>query len=172
MTPNLTNTIEKSLESVALIYHRLVLIVGPRRSGKTSALEALAAKHDWPLLQVSRLLAPLLLELTVKQRRLKVSVLLADLLLEHEGDTLLLDDIELLFHPDLELDPLSLLQHMSRNRTLIVAWQGEASERLLTYAEPRHPEWQSNEDPDALIFRTSSTTSILGQDASSRSPRA
>jgi hypothetical protein len=68
----------------------------------------------------------------------------------------MLDNIEMLFHPDLHQDPLRLLQSLSRNRTIIAAWRGRCSERALIYAAPEHPEYRRFDDPDALLIVTRS----------------
>ena len=52
----------------------------------------------------------------------------------------LLDNIEILFDAALKQDPLRLLQGVSRNRTIVAAWNGTLENRYLTYASPEHPE--------------------------------
>lgn len=142
--------------SVAGLYHRLVLLVGPPRSGKTTALRELNATQGWPLINLNLSLSEKLLELTSKQRALRVSRLVDDVLHDHPGDTLLLDNIEMLFHPDLKQDPLRLLQSLSRNRTIVATWRGQQQGSTLTYASPDHPEYRRYEAAQALIVATSS----------------
>ena len=54
----------------------------------------------------------------------------------------MLDNTEILFHPDLGHDPLRLLQNLSRNRTVVASWSGTAQDGRLTYAAPGHPEYR------------------------------
>ena len=52
----------------------------------------------------------------------------------------LLDNIEILFDTALKQDPLRLLQGVSRNRTIVAAWNGTLENGYLIYAAPEHPE--------------------------------
>jgi hypothetical protein len=67
---------------------------------------------------------------------------------------LALNNIELLFEPSLQQEPLALLQELSRNKSLIVAWGGSYNEqtRVLTYAEPGHPEYRRYERPEVIVL--------------------
>lgn len=73
---------------------------------------------------------------------MEAPTLLADLLDREIGQLALLDNLEILFHPDLELDPLRLLQKLSRNRTIVAAWNGSAHDGYLIYAKAGHPEYR------------------------------
>ena len=123
-------------------------------SGKTQALWALSTKLGWPILNLNLALSERLLDLTVKQRALRVASAADDLLNERPATPILIDRIEMLFHPDLKQDPLRLFQVLSRNRILVVSWPGTYLERVLTYAEPEHPEYRRYHAPEALIITT------------------
>ena len=154
MVASLSQRITEQIPSTTSLYHRLILVVGPPRSGKTTAFRNIAAEHAWPLVNVNLSLSERLLELTSRQRALKVSRLLHQLVKEHEGEVLILDNIEVLFSPELQQDPLRLLQGLARNRTVIAAWAGESEGQSLTYAEPTHPEFKRYQKPDAVIVPT------------------
>jgi hypothetical protein len=132
-------------------YYRLVLVVGPARSGKTTALTDLSKRHGWPRLNVNLLLSEKLLDLTQRQRAIGVSRILDDIVRAQQSDVVLLDNIELLFAKELEQDPLRLLQSLSRNRTIVAAWPGHLDGDALSYAEPSHPEIKRYQAPQAVI---------------------
>lgn len=151
MAPPLSHQVAEQIEKARQLYHRLVIVAGPPLSGKTSALRDLRDTHGWPLVNVNLALSEKLLELTVKQRALRVARIIDDIVQDQAGDTVLLDNIEMLFHPDLKQDPLRLLQSLSRNRTIVATWRGAQLGSSLTYATPDHPEYRRFDEPQALI---------------------
>jgi len=154
MKSSLPYCIAEQVPAAAGIYHRLILVVGPPRTGKTTALRDLAEDRSWPLVNVNLSLSERLLELTSRQRALNVQRLLDQIAKEHESEVLILDNTEVLFSPDLQQDPLRLLQGLARNRTVIAAWAGEREGENLTYANPAHPEFKRYQKPDAVIVPT------------------
>lgn len=152
-------------ETAATLYHRLVLVVGPPRTGKTLLLQAASAAHGWPLINLNQRLSELLLELTQRQRALRVPRLVGDVLGATGANIVLVDNLELLFSPDLAQDPLRLLQGLARNRTIVASWPGVVVGNQLTYAEPSHPEYRRYLDVDTLWLS-------LPGDAASQDPHA
>ena len=80
--------------------------------------------------------------------------LLAEVVGEQRSDTLLLDNTEMLFDPGLQLDPLRLLQQLSRNRSVVASWAGGFDREQLTYAVRGHTEYRQYTDPDTVIVST------------------
>lgn len=146
---------------VATLYHRLVLVVGPARSGKTQLLQVASATNGWPLINLNQRVSELLLELTHRQRALRVPRLVATVLEATGADVVLIDNLELLFSPDLAQDPLRLLQGLARNRTVVASWPGVMVGNQLIYAKPSHPEYRRYPEPDTLWL------SLAGEAASS-----
>ena len=144
--------LEQLLQPLKQQYHRLALIIGRAGTGKTSLLQELHRKHQVPYVNLNLALSERLLDLSSKERPLRVRRLISDLLAERPGDIAALDNIELLFDPALHQEPLALLQGMSRNRTLIVAWGGAVMDNALIYAEPGHPEYRRYDRPDAALI--------------------
>ena len=137
-------------------YHRLILLVGPTGAGKTRALQELQKQIDAPLINVNLELSRQMLEMTERQQILRLPQLLDDLICSASGEVALLDNIEMLFHPRLQQDPLRLLQKLSRNRTLVVAWNGEVRQGKLIYAVPDHPEYRTYPARDLQIVQLAS----------------
>jgi hypothetical protein len=151
MSAILQHRIAEQVPAAAGLYHRLILVVGPPRSGKTTALRDLAEERSWPLVNVNLALSERMLELTTRQRALKVDRLLDQIAKEQEGEVVILDNTEILFSPELQQDPLLLLQGLSRNKTVIAAWAGEQEGKTLTYANPAHPEFKRYNQPQTVI---------------------
>lgn len=143
--------LERATEEARAGYYRLVLLVGEPRSGKTRALRAAAERMECPVVNLNLALTQRLLELTRKQRALRVRRILAEELDELHADTVMLDNIEVLFDPELAQDPLRLLQGLARNRTIASTWPGTFNGVYLTYAEPGHPEWRRYSKPEVAV---------------------
>ena len=166
----LSQRIIEQVPGAATLYHRLILVTGPPRTGKTTALRELHTEQRWPLVNVNLSLSERLLELTTKQRALKVAGQLENLAREHEGDVLILDNTEVLFSLELQQDPLRLLQGLARNRTVIAAWAGEYQGASLTYADAAHPEHRRYSQPDGVIVPTDETSGAQTDKAKKESP--
>ena len=136
MTEPLADQILKKLAQVSTLYNRLILLVGTSSSGKTETLLEIQSKTSSPIVNVNLELSRLLLDLTERQRSLQVSRILTDMLNKYDNDLILLDNMELLFDVTLKIDPLKLLQDLSRNKTIVVAWNGSVDNGKLLYAKP------------------------------------
>ena len=51
----------------------------------------------------------------------------------------------------LKQDPLKLLQGISRNKTVVAAWNGTIVDDYFTYAAPGHPEYRRYPMRDFLV---------------------
>jgi hypothetical protein len=151
MPTPLASQVQEVLPRTRDAYYKLVLAVGPARTGKTAMLTELAAHHSWPRLNVNLRLSERLLELTHRQRATRVASILDDMVQAEKSDVVLLDNIELLFAEELAQDPLRLLQMLSRNRAIVAAWPGGFDGACLTYADPGHPEARRYHTPQAVI---------------------
>jgi hypothetical protein len=143
--------VTQAIDQAGNLYHRLVLLAGPQGTGKTAALRAIAQAYGYPLLNVNLQLCKAMLELTRTQRTRQVDRLFKALVGAVPAAVVLLDNIEVLFDPGLEVEPLRLLLNASRNQTLVAAWNGTYRAGTLTYAEPGHPEFAQYKQVEALV---------------------
>ena len=145
-----TKELVEQCETAATLYHRLVLLVGPACSGKTRLLQDTSKRKGWPLVNLNQRVSERLLELTQRQRTLRVPRIVGELMEATTADVVLVDNLELLFSPDLAQDPLRLLQGLARNRTIVASWPGFMRGAQLIYAEPGHPEYRRYPELDVL----------------------
>jgi len=120
--------------------NKLLLVVGPKGTGKTDIVQKVSAELKWPVVNVGKDVSGRLLSLTVRQRRLKAEEVVADAVDATGRRELCLDNTEVLFDPSLALNPVNLLLNLSRNRVLVTAWNGRLENGFLVYAYPEHPE--------------------------------
>ena len=151
MVESLSGQITRRIGEVAIIYHRLVLVVAPPGRGKTRALQEVAERTGLPLINLNLELSQRLLDMTERQRIIHVSRLLGEIVSAHANQAVLLDNTEILFDPSLKQNPLLLLQGVSRNKVIVAAWNGTVEKGHLIYATPDHPEYRRYAAHDLVI---------------------
>lgn len=149
----------KCIEEASELYYKLVLIIGISGTGKTTLIQRLAKRYETKPINVNLCLSEKLLDLSRKQRQLKLSVAF-DQLIDNSSPLVFLDNIEILFDADLKQDPLRLLQGFSRNLTVVATWNGHFKGGQLIYADPSHIEYKSYELKDSLIISMNSENEV------------
>jgi len=148
--------IRAGARDAATRYQCLVLVVGGNGEEAANLVERACSSEGWGLVNVGLALSERLLELSKRQRALRASRILEDLASAEAPDVVALTNLELLFAAELELDPLRLLQKVSRHRTVIAGWPGHVDGDAIAYAEPGHPEYRRYCAPDAVVVQAAS----------------
>ena len=141
----------EKVEQAARLYHRLLLIVGPAGTGKTTTLREVRDRTRAPLVNVNLEISRRMLDMNRCQRTLSVPRLLQEITDSGRKETILLDNLEVLFDVQLNQNPLRLLQRLSRNKTVVAAWNGSIINGSLIYAVTRHPEYRRYRIHDLLV---------------------
>jgi hypothetical protein len=145
------------------LYHRLVLLAGAPGSGKTPILAEIATHFHQTVINVNLEIAEKLLETSKKQRPLKISGIIGDLI--GTGDNpAILDNLEILFDMELKQDPLRLLLSNARNRVVVASWNGTYKDGRLVYAETGHPEYRvydAQDTSDTIIVCTEQNDGVI-----------
>lgn len=152
MAEPLADQVIRKIDQAAELYHRLLMVVAPAGAGKTSALHDVHERTGAPLINANLEVSRRMLNLTERQRTLQLPRLLSDIVNTSQGDMILLDNIEILFDVSLRQDPLRLLQGLSRNKTVVVAWDGSIENEYMIYATPDHPEYRRYPARDFLVI--------------------
>jgi len=158
MAEPLYNQVMLQLEQAAGLYYRLMLVVAPRGAGKTVALQEVAARTGALVINVNVALSQRMLDLTERQRSLRVPRLLEEITGQADREFVVLDNLEILFDVALKLDPLRLLQGLARHRTVVAAWNGSIEGNHMTYAVPGHSEYRRYPVRDFLVARPEGST--------------
>ena len=161
MAEPIQEKLKQSLHTSEGLYHRLVLLVGETGSGKTKVLREFAGEIGTEVININLLLSAELLALSEKKRVLHLPEIL-DKILDAKQATVVIDNIEILFDQQLQQDPLRLLQLMSRNRSVVAAWNGKIEQSRLTYAETGHPEYRQYDGKELLLVRMNGTATLEG----------
>ncbi len=161
MAEPIQDQIKRALEVADGLYHRLVLLVAESGSGKTGVLREIADAFGTQVINVNRALSCEMLELTARQRSLRLPSILAQLATQAQPPAVL-DNLEILFDKNLKQDPLSLLRDISRNRAVVASWSGSSSGGRLLYAEREHPEYWEYDSVNVPIVSMDGTTTVNG----------
>ena len=151
--------IKRSIKAAEGLYYRLVLLVGETGSGKTGILRDVADDLGAEVININLALSFELLELTTKQRALRLPGIL-DHIIDKTKPIVVLDNIEILFDKHLKQDPLRLLQGISRNSSVLASWNGTTAGGRLIYAETGHPEYRCYDPADTLIVGMDGTSTV------------
>ena len=151
MVKPLADQIMGKIAGVAKLYYRLILVIAPAAAGKTTSLRDVRDRTGAPLVNVNLELSRRMLELTERQRSLQVLGHLREIVANCSGEMILLDNIEVIFDVTLKQDPLRLLQGLSRNKTIVAAWNGTIVDNSLIYGVPTHPEYRRYPIQDFLV---------------------
>jgi hypothetical protein len=127
------------------------LVVALHGTGKTRLLRRFSSSAGHPILDLGVELPTALFDVPSRKRPLTVADKLGDML-RGATDPAIVDNIEVLFDPQLKLDPLKLFQDHARNRVVIVAWPGTFDGDELTFAAAGHIEFWTYTFPDALVL--------------------
>ena len=120
---------------------KLILLVGPSRSGKTQLLRQLSVKLNIEPLNVGMELGRRLAATPNNKRGFSAGELLREIAdKERTEDPLLLDNLELLFEPGLQINPLDLVRRLAHSKRVVAVWPGELRGDRLVYADMSHPE--------------------------------
>ena len=145
----------KSLISKAeMSYYKLIIVVGKSESGKTSLLRRISEELHFPLINLGLELSRRLLSLTNKQRKLMAAEIIEEILDEQDAPILVIDNTEVVFDPNLKLNPSGLLKNISRNRLLIWSWNGEQDGDQLIYSYAGHPEYHQIPSNEFITITT------------------
>lgn len=146
--------LDRLVEDLSGLNSKLVVVIGPPRSGKSNLLGQLAARRQARVLSVGATLGRELLTVPSTRRHLQTADMLKDIA---DGFTtqglLLVDNIELLFDRTLQLSPIDLLKRHAHARRVVAVWPGDFREDRLSYATTGHPEHQDYGVDGLVPFR-------------------
>lgn len=119
---------------------RLVLLVGRPGSGKSKLLRELSTIRGWKYVNCRTFLTEELLEMVPKVRAQEAAGLIAKALDALAAEVVVLDDMQVLFAPVLQVDPLNLLKHLGRRFSIVAAWPGQYDGKKLSIAATGLPD--------------------------------
>ncbi len=111
---------------------------------------------DAPFLNTSKLLAERLITMSRREREANIASALKSII-STADKRCYLQRIQLLFAKELNINPVKLLQQLSRKKPVVAVWPGGLDCRNLYYATPGHPEYVSYQLSEFLDVQVIST---------------
>lgn len=133
-------------------YYACLLLVHPDVSRLERFAQELPSIRGWRRFSIGVELSAALLHEPSEQWSRKAAEFTTTRLRELAPGPVLCTEIDLLFEPALDLDPLALLRQASRVTTLVVAWPGSYDSEVLTYAVPEHAHYRAWIRPDVAVL--------------------
>lgn len=134
-----------ALRLVADDRHKLVILLGEFGAGKTALLKGLASKLDAAYVNLNLLLTERLM--TVPSRQYSDGVTAHRLIdelcdeLSSDGRTLLVDNVELLFSPELgRINPVDTFKRIARQRLVLLALPARRQGAFAEYSALGRPD--------------------------------
>ncbi len=142
-------TVEDFLESAP--YFPCLLLVHPEIKRLRAAADELGESYSWPQLSIGHELSGVLLMVEPERRPRKAVRWVEWKLGGLRPGPLLCVDVDLLFEPSLQVEPLTLFRSNSRATRLVVMWPGTYRNGVLAYAVPEHADYRTWNNPQVAI---------------------
>jgi len=136
---------------------QLILICGGTWQDRSAILQAIAADQGLVYTAIGLPFAKALLGQPPRERPLSVLEML-DNLSSSTSSGLALDHIEILFDPELQLDPLRAILSLARRQLVLLSWPGEYSTARLVYARPEYSEYRTYPADDMMVYSLENLT--------------
>lgn len=142
-----------SLQAYFLLGHKPNLTIGVNISieGLQKATEWITSEYHTPLISMNKGLSQLLIGKQEANYSKEIIDWLSLRIKEKSGELVLLTDIDILFEPSFELDPLVIFRQVCRNKTVFVLWPGEFRKNILSYGSPEHAHYRKWVNPGVEI---------------------
>jgi hypothetical protein len=150
---NLKDQIRQFEDFPELYRHRLVVLVQGVKQDNQFSLKSFALDNGYQYINVNLELSKQLLEIPQHQHPLKAFRLLSDDIVGRSlPSPAVLEHIEILFEPELQINPVDCLLQIARQRIVLARWKGILDGRQLVYAEPGHPEYCLHPTEDIQVI--------------------
>lgn len=150
MKPQYLQEIKQHLEIIQSRYYKQMYVYDYKYG---DSVKVFSEQENYPYLNISLELSEKLVEIDPTKRKYYVTEYLQEIILKRESNVVCIDYIELLFHPQLAIDPFHLLEDISKNKVLITCWRGKIEGNTLIHAEPGHPEYKKQKVTESFIIQ-------------------
>ena len=124
----------KKISDVRNRYYKLLLVVGKHSSGKTTILKKIQQEMQCPLFNLNYEISNKLHDVPRNDWDMHIDSVIGELS-SVKDQQILIDNIEILFSPAFNLNPLKILKRLSRTHVVIASWPGSYSDDQLFHGD-------------------------------------
>ena len=115
---------------------KLLIIIGSPGSGKSQLIRELTYQDGWKICEARELFDDEFLEIPRADRPDKAITLVSAAIHRLNARVVMIDNVEFMFAPILNLDPVAMLKKLSRECPIIVSWRGSLEGNCLLDTSP------------------------------------
>lgn len=143
----------KRWEEIQNDEEKILFIVGGPGSGKSKIMRILAEEKGWRYLEAKDLIDEEFLELARDTRPQMAKDVVCTALKSCHSEVVLIDSVEVLFAPILNIEPIALLKAISQVHPIMVGWRGHLDGNTLYLEHRNNPKFFSVEveNPNHVI---------------------
>lgn len=123
---------------------RILFVVGGPGSGKSRLIRTLAEQEGWKYIPAKELIDEDFLEVAHDLRPQMAEDQICKVLKACGSEVVLIDDVDVLFAPILNIQPIELLRTISRIYPLVVGWRGRFDGEQLYLEHNNDPEYYTH----------------------------
>ena len=150
MKPRYLERLKENVHTIQSSYYKQIYVYDYKYGDSVKMFSEI---ENLPYINVNMELSKNLIAIPQSKRKYYVTEILQEILMSRTEEIICLDYLELLFHPELAVNPFQLLRDISRTKTLVISWRGNIEGDVLVHAEPGHPEYKRQWVEDAIIIR-------------------
>ena len=123
----------KRWKYIAQESEKLLILIGGPGSGKRKLIRELTFQDGWEICEDRELFVDEFLEIPRADRPEKTIFLILAAIHRLNARVVMIDNVEFLFAPILNLNPVQMLKDLSRECPIIVSWRGKLEGKTLTF---------------------------------------
>jgi hypothetical protein len=138
---------DKKISDIDNRYYKILLIAGTHGSGKTTTLKKFAGKLQNSIINLNYEISKKMMDIPRNEWNNHIDSVINEILPD-VNQPVIIDNIEILFSPEFQADPLQILKRLSRTRLVIASWPGSFSNGQLTHGSLNDEEYFVASGPD------------------------
>ncbi|EGS32859.1 MULTISPECIES: BREX-3 system P-loop-containing protein BrxF [Megasphaera] len=136
---------------------KMLILIGGAGSGKSKVIRELSEQDGWKMCEARDMFDDEFLKIPRADRPERAVELISQALQRLHARVVLIDNVEFLFAPMLNLNPVHMLLELSKTFPIVVSWRGSLEGNTLYF--------EHNGEPKYAKFTVPNTNHVISMDA-------